>query len=192
MWHKPCRTFHPWCPCIKTRCLWLKWAHLLSYPGYFREPHWKSMGLPEISRVTWQVWVGDSGFPSGHLQPPRRRNPTMQEGLINIKSILVYEMAWCSRSTKLSNPTLPEFYNAIWHHITLTSWWPRWRLKSPASRLFTQAFIQTQIKENIKAPCHWPLCGEFTGTSEFPAQRASYAENVSIWWRHHENKFTRI
>ena len=26
---------------------------------------------------------------------------------------------------------------------------------------------------------------EFTGTGEFPAQRASYAENVSIWWRHH-------
>ena len=22
------------------------------YPGYFQEPHWKSMGLPEISRVT--------------------------------------------------------------------------------------------------------------------------------------------
>ena len=22
MWHKPCRTFHPWCLCIKTRCLW--------------------------------------------------------------------------------------------------------------------------------------------------------------------------
>ena len=39
----------------------------------------------------------------------------------------------------------------------------RWRLKSPASRLFTQPFIQTQIKENIKAPRHWPLCGEFTG-----------------------------
>ena len=48
-------------------------------------------------------------------------------------------------------------------------------------------FIQTQIKENIKAPRHWPLCGEFTGTGEFPAQRASYAENVSIWWRHHAN-----
>ena len=24
------------------------------------------------------------------------------------------------------------------------------------------------------------------GTGEFPAQMASYAENVSIWWRHHE------
>ena len=69
--------------------------------------------------------------------------------------------------------------------ITMTSWWQRWRLKSPASRLFTQPFIQTQIKENIKAPRHWPLCGEFSGTGEFPAQRASYAENVSIWWRHH-------
>ena len=25
------------------------------------------------------------------------------------------------------------------------------------------------------------------GTGEFPAQMASYAENVSIWWRHHWN-----
>ena len=25
MWHKPCRTFHPWCLCIKTRCLSLMW-----------------------------------------------------------------------------------------------------------------------------------------------------------------------
>ena len=69
--------------------------------------------------------------------------------------------------------------------ITMTSEWPRWRLKSPASRLFTQSFIQAYIKENIKAPRHWPLCGEFTGTGEFPAQRASNAENASIWWRHH-------
>ena len=35
-------------------------------------------------------------------------------------------------------------------------------LKSPASRLFTQPFIQTQIKENIKVSHQWPLCGEFT------------------------------
>ena len=48
-----------------------------------------------------------------------------------------------------------------------------------------QSFIRAQIKENIKAPRHWPLCGEITGTDEFPAQRASNAENVSIWWRHH-------
>ena len=52
--------------------------------------------------------------------------------------------------------------------ITMTSWWARWRLKSPASRLFIQSFIQTQIKENIKAPRHWPLCGEFTGDRWIP------------------------
>ena len=45
--------------------------------------------------------------------------------------------------------------------------------------------IKVQIKENIKAPRHWPLCGEVTGDGEFPAQRASNTENVSIWWRHH-------
>ena len=33
------------------------------------------------------------------------------------------------------------------------------------------------------------LCsGNSSGTGEFPAQMASNAENVSIWWRHHENR----
>ena len=71
--------------------------------------------------------------------------------------------------------------------ITMTSQWVGWRLKSPASRLFTQPFIRAQIKENIKAPRHWPLCGNSPGTGEFPAQMASNAETVSIWWRHHVN-----
>ena len=48
-------------------------------------------------------------------------------------------------------------------HITMTSQWARWRLKSPASPLFTQPFIRAQIKENIKDPRHWPLWGDFTG-----------------------------
>ena len=31
------------------------------------------------------------------------------------------------------------------------------------------------------------LCvGNSPGTGEFPAQMASNAENVSIWWRHHD------
>ena len=46
---------------------------------------------------------------------------------------------------------------------------------------FTLPFIQAQIKENIKAPRHWSLCGEFIVTGEFPTQRANNAENVSIW-----------
>ena len=68
------------------------------------------------------------------------------------------------------------------HITTVTSQWVRLRLKSPASRLFTQLFIQTQIKENIKAVRHWPL---WPMLGEFPAQMAIIADNFSIWWRHH-------
>ena len=48
--------------------------------------------------------------------------------------------------------------------------------------VFTHPFIQAQIKENMKAPRHLPLGGEFTSDT---IQKASNAENVSIWWRHH-------
>ena len=71
----------------------------------------------------------------------------------------------CSRALLLAATSLRWRYNG--------------RLKSPASPLFTQRFIQSQIKENIKAPRHWSLCGEF------PAQMVSNAENNSISWRHH-------
>ena len=50
----------------------------------------------------------------------------------------------------------------------MTSQWARWRLKSQALRLFTQPFIHAQIVDNIKAPRHWPLCGEFTGDRWIP------------------------
>ena len=51
---------------------------------------------------------------------------------------------------------------------------PRWRLKSPASILFTQLSIQAQIKENIKAPRHWPLWGEFTGDRWIPHTKGQW------------------
>ena len=46
--------------------------------------------------------------------------------------------------------------------------------------------IEGQIKENIKALYHWPLCGNSPVTGEFPAQMASNPENASIWWRHND------
>ena len=75
--------------------------------------------------------------------------------------------------------------NFISFIITMMSWWTRWRLKSPASQLFTQPFIQAQIKENMKALHQWPLWGELTGDRKFLAQRASNAETVSSWWHRH-------
>ena len=70
--------------------------------------------------------------------------------------------------------------------ITMTSLWAQWRLKLPASWLFTQPFIQAQVKESIKAPRHWPWClGNSPVTGEFPEHMASNAENVSFWSRPH-------
>ena len=47
--------------------------------------------------------------------------------------------------------------------------------------MFTQLFIQTQMQENIKASRHWPV------PVNSPHKGPVYAENVSIWWRHHVN-----
>ena len=88
-------------------------------------------------------------------------------------------VGWC---LGIETPCFKQYWNPRvvrptgrhWHprlatiFITMTSWCSRWRLKSPASRLFTYSFIQVQIKENINAPRHWPLRGEFTGDRWIP------------------------
>ena len=104
--------------------------------------------------------------------------------LTDDKSAMVVVMALCRQATHLS-PCWPSsnsphdvtrlqrtnqppessenLYILHWHHNG-----PRWRLKSPASPILTQLFIRAQIKEDIKAPRHWPLCGEFTGDRWIP------------------------
>ena len=52
--------------------------------------------------------------------------------------------------------------------ITVTLKWSRWCLESPSSWLFAQPFVQAHIKENSKAPRHWPLWGEPTGHRWIP------------------------
>ena len=67
---------------------------------------------------------------------------------------------WLNGKTWMIN-FVQNFYvgTLIYHYSDVI----KWRLKSPALRLFIQTFIQVQIKENIKALRHWPLWGEFTG-----------------------------
>ena len=52
----------------------------------------------------------------------------------------------------------------------------------------TQSFIQTQIKENIKALRHWPLCGEFTGDRWIPLTNGQLRRKgfhlMKSSWRH--------
>ena len=69
--------------------------------------------------------------------------------------------------------------------VTVTSQWARWRLKSPASRVFAKSSVQAQIKDTSKLRVTGLCEGNSPMTGEFPAQMASCAENVSTWWRHH-------
>ena len=69
----------------------------------------------------------------------------------------------CDNFIMMVLPLRPLFGSSHYNDVIMNE-----RLKSPTSRLFTQSFIQTQIKENIKAPRHWPLCGEFTGDGWIP------------------------
>ena len=50
------------------------------------------------------------------------------------------------------------------------------------NRLFRRRSNETS-KPRVTGLC----VGNSPGNGEFPAQMASNAENVSIWWRHHEN-----
>ena len=46
--------------------------------------------------------------------------------------------------------------------------------------------FKAQYKKTSKLLVTGLCAGYSPVTGEFPAQRASNAENVSIWWRHHE------
>ena len=46
-----CNVLTLWYPCI-----W-PWSYTSGCPGYLREPHWLSKGLPGMSEVAWQVGV---------------------------------------------------------------------------------------------------------------------------------------
>ena len=63
------------------------------------------------------------------------------------------------------NETTATFLDSLqWRHNGHDGVWP-------AFRLFTQVFVQAQIKENIKAPRHYPLWGEFTGDEWIPRRK---------------------
>ena len=54
------------------------------------------------------------------------------------------------------------------------------------SDVFLNRLFRRRSKETSKLRITGLCEGNSPGTGEFPAQMASYAKNVSIWWRHYE------
>ena len=76
-----------------------------------------------------------------------------------------------------------SFYTLCWRHNNrdgVSNHQPRDCL---LNRLFRRRSKKTS-KLRVTGLC----AGNSPGTGEFPAQMASYAENVSIWWRHNDGR----
>ena len=61
----------------------------------------------------------------------------------------------------------------------------------PRDCLLNRLF-RRRLKKTSKLRVSGLCAGNSPGTGEFPAQMASYAENVSIWWRHNAEARWRI
>ena len=70
--------------------------------------------------------------------------------------VILYKYVLIKKNKKKKNHQPHNgLLNCLFRHIWKKTW-------------FTELFIQAQMKENIKAPRHWPLWGEFTGDRWIP------------------------
>ena len=123
-------------------------------------------------------WSFDVSFFSWHKQTAEQSIDLPVNGLPwhprNFTLIICYLVFWCW---------------SMFNYIPLSL---RWRRNGrdgvsnhqPHDCLLNRLFSH-RSKKTSKLRVTGLCAGNSSGTGEFPTQRASYAENVSIWWRHH-------
>ena len=62
-------------------------------------------------------------------------------------------MKYIDKESVISSPNPPTFTRKHYGDVIMSAM----ASKITSSRLFTQPFIRMQVKENIRAPRHWPL-----------------------------------
>ena len=80
---------------------------------------------------------------------------------------------------------VPSIKTPLTESITMTYQWAQWHLKSPVSRFLLNRLFRHIWKKTSKLHVTGLCVGNSPVTGEFPPQRASNAENVSIRWHHH-------
>ena len=90
----------------------------------------------------------------------------------------LYKHMACNKSR---NCTEHAVYTIQWRHDKRDGVSDHQPLDCLLNRLFRR------ISKKTSKLCVTGLClGNSPVTGELPAQKASYAENISIWWRHHD------
>ena len=96
-------------------------------------------------------------------------------------SILITEVLWHSPESSFTAGALH------WHHNEHDSIFNHWQLDCLLDRLFRHRSKKTS-QSRITGLCE----GNSLKTGEFPTQRASNEENISIWWSHHGPSYNSI
>ena len=82
---------------------------------------------------------------------------------------------------KLIIQSCDQYYTLRWRHNDHTG-----VSNHQPHGCFLNRLFRRKSKKTSKLRVTGLCAGNSPGTGEFPAQMASYAENVSIWWRHHD------
>ena len=111
------------------------------------------------------------------------------------KLVTVYSRSATARGTTgvMDRVGLNKNYSAVWctgKEPTCASLHQSGVIMSAMAFYFTGvSFVSSNVCSGIKETSKLRITGHCEGnspvTSEFPAQRASNEESVSIWWRHH-------
>ena len=82
----------------------------------------------------------------------------------------------------------------LFHDVIMSLLWGHTGCDSVSTHQPHECLINRSFRRRSKEPSKLRVTGLCVGnspvTGEFPAQMASKAENVSIWWRHHVNRFS--
>ena len=133
MWHKPCRTFNPWCLCIKTRCLFNS-----IFTNYACDSWMQSWWLSgAVTLVTLKIHM----YPGGYCQTPV--TPRIHRVLSGHRIRICSPLANASVKITKNSATSIEYEN--WDNIP----WPHQILRRNYMKCVTGLSSRPDFKKKI-------------------------------------------
>ena len=167
----------------------MKWKHLPRYwplvQGIHQSPvnsphkgQWRGALIFSLICAWTNDWVNNSE--AGNL---RRHRAHYDVTVMVQPELTIKTMAVIFYSSQLTS------YLFYLMSITITSKWARWHSNRRRLGCLLNHLFRRKLKKTSKFRVTGLCEGNPPVTDGFPSQRASNAEDVSIWWRHHDENF---